>query len=82
MKFDKSRKEHQHLVLHSSGQFDSGILDIPSLNSAFLCIGTMDSEVDMYIYSGPILKALLVFVILISFSINQVLFFGPLPEAE
>lgn len=34
----------------------------------------MDSETDMYIYSGPILKVLLVFVILISFSIDQVLF--------
>ena len=61
MKLDKSRKEHQCLVLHSSGEFDLGTLDIHSLNSAFLCISKMDSEIDMYIYSGPILKVLLVF---------------------
>lgn len=78
MKFDKSRKEHHGLVLRRSGEIDSGILGIPSLNSAFSCISKMDSEMGMYIYSGRILKMLLVFVILISFSINQVLFVGPL----
>lgn len=82
MKFDKSRKEHRCLVLCSSGEFGLGILDIPSFNSAFLCVSKMDSEMDMYIYSGPILKALLGFVILISFSINQVLFFGPLTRSR
>lgn len=82
MKFNKSRREHQRLVLCRSGEFDLGILDIPSLNSAFLWISKMDSEMDMYTYSGPILKLLLIFVILISFSISQVLFLGLLARSR
>jgi len=76
MKFDKSRKEHQHLVLRSSGEYDSGILDVSSLNSAFLCW-----EMGIYLYSGSILKVQLVSVILISFSMNQVLFLRSLTRS-
>lgn len=79
IKFEKIRKD-ECVVLQSSGEFGSGMLDVPSVSSVLSWPGKMDYETDEYFCSGPILVRLLSSCF--PFPLFKFFFFGTLTRSR
>lgn len=79
IKFEKFRKD-ECVVLQSSGEFGSGMLDVPSVSSVLSWPGKMDYEMDEYFCSGPILVRLLSSCF--PFPLFKFFFFGTLTRSR